>query len=99
MIPHKIVATRYNQYARYRLIFNVAHAGPTGTEETMRMQVLNVPTGTLSTPCGHTPGAASRRRKMYAEKSAPKSITSEARKSHMPTLAFQRPVSGRVEIV
>ena len=45
------------------------------------------------------PGAASIRKKMYAEKSAPKSITSDARKSQMPILAFQSPVSGRVETV
>src|SRR5437764_5805040 len=63
------------------------------------MAVLIVPTGTLSSPCGHMPGAASIRRKMYAENSPPKSITSDARKSQMPIFAFQRPVSGRLEIV
>jgi hypothetical protein len=65
----------------------------------MRIAVFIVPTGTLSSPCGHVPGAASMRRKMYAEKSPPKSITSDARKSQMPILAFQSPVSGRVETV
>src|SRR5437899_10441210 len=65
----------------------------------IRIAVFIVPTGTLRSPCGHIPGAESIRKKMYAEKSPPKSITSEARKSQMPIFAFQRPVSGRVEIV
>src|SRR5438874_5667043 len=65
----------------------------------IRIAVFIVPTGTLSNPCGHMPGGASIRKKMYAEKSPPKSITSEARKSQIPIFAFQRPVSGRVEIV
>ena len=64
MMPQQIVASMYHQYARYLLIFSAAHASTTVTEEMMRMQVLNVPTGTLSTPCGHIPGAASNRKKI-----------------------------------
>src|SRR5207245_11174298 len=97
--PHKIVASMYHQYARYRRIFSAAQASTTVTEDMMRMAVFIVPTGTLSNPCGHIPGGASSRKKMYAEKSPPKSITSDARNNQMPTLAFQRPVSGRVETV
>src|SRR5438876_8212778 len=94
-----IVASMYHQYARYLLIFSAAHASTTVTDDRIRIAVFMVPTGTLSKPCGHIPGGASSRKKMYAEKSPPKSITSDARNNQMPTFAFQRPVSGRVETV
>src|SRR4030095_557112 len=94
-----MVASMYHQYARYLLIFSDAHASTTVTDDMIRIAVFIVPTGTLSKPCGHIPGAESTRRKMEAEKSPPKSITSEARKSQIPIFAFQRPVSGRVETV
>src|SRR5947209_6955020 len=59
----------------------LAHARTTVTDEAMRMNVLAVASGTLrnSQPRGHT-GALVRIR-MYDEKSAPNSITSEARNS------------------
>src|SRR6266513_1733443 len=94
-----MVASMYHQYARYFRIFSDAHASTTVTDDMIRIAVFIVPTGTFSRPCGHMPGGASIRKKMYAEKSPPKSITSDARKSQIPILAFQRPVSGRVEIV
>src|SRR6266513_3422267 len=94
-----IVASMYHQYARYLLIFSDAHASTTVTDDRIRIAVFMVPTGTLSKPCGHIPGGASSRKKMYAEKSPPKSITSDARNNQMPTFAFQRPGSGRVETV
>src|SRR5436309_14114863 len=94
-----MVASMYHQYARYLLIFSDAHARTNVTDDMIRIAVFIVPTGTLSKPCGHMPGGESIRRKMYAEKSPPKSITSDARKSQIPIFAFQRPVSGRLEIV
>src|SRR4030095_6635838 len=94
-----MLASMSHQYARYFRIFSDAHARTTVTDDKMRIAVFIVPTGTLSKPCGHMPGGASIRRKIEAEKSPPKSITSDARKSQIPIFAFQRPVSGRVEIV
>src|SRR5215831_5369322 len=99
MIPQVIVASMYHQYALYFRIFSEAHARTTVTDDMIRIAVFIVPTGTLSNPCGHIPGGASMRKKMYAEKSPPKSMTSDARNSQIPIFAFQRPVSGRVEIV
>src|SRR5205814_7365554 len=99
MMPQVIVASMYHQYALYFRIFSDAHARTTVTDDMIRIAVFIVPTGTLSNPCGHMPGGESILRKMYAEKSPPKSITSDARKSQIPIFAFQRPVSGRLEIV
>src|SRR5205809_370621 len=67
------------------------------TDELIRMTVLMAPSGTLSSPCGHS--AAPLRRMMYVENKAPNSITSEARNSQMPSLPFARPVSGLTSTV
>src|SRR5512138_3475717 len=61
--------------------------------EVMSTVVLKVPIGTFSNTCGHA--GAPTRSKIYEENSAPKSIISEARNSHIPTLALNKPVSGR----
>jgi len=69
------------------------------TDEEIRSMVLSVASGTLRmlAPRGHS-GAATRS-KMYDEKSAPNSITSEAKNSQMPSLALYIPVSGRASTV
>src|SRR5215469_8336494 len=99
MMPQVIVASMYHQYARYLRIFSDAQASTTVTDDMIRIAVFIVPTGTFSKPCGHMPGGESIRKKMYAEKRPPKSITSDARKSQIPIFAFQSPVSGRFETV
>src|SRR5215467_15523520 len=63
------------------------------TDEQIRMTVLIAPSLTLSSPCGHS--TAPTRSRMYVENSAPKSMTSDARNSQIPSFPFARPVSGR----
>src|SRR6476619_6068814 len=45
-------------------IFSAAQDSTTVTDDAIRMAVFMVPTGTFSKPCGQSPGAASRRKKM-----------------------------------
>src|SRR5436190_11610211 len=85
------VRMRYNRCFPHSFNLSDAHAITIVTDELMRMTVLIAPSGTLSSPCGHS--AAPLRRMMYVENKAPNSITSEARNSQMPSLPFARPVS------
>ena len=72
------------------------------TLERINITVLNVACGMVSfkrciiEPCspigGHT--GAPVRSNMYAEKSPPKSIISDAKKSHIPSLELYNPVSS-----
>ena len=67
--------------------------------EVIRTKVLTVPTGIFSQPCGQKPSGEPTRNRIYVEKSAPNSMTSEARNSQIPTLALYSPVSGRASTV
>src|ERR1051325_4349598 len=64
-----------------------ANAFTIDPDEQIRRKVLNAVTGTLSTAPGlaHSPGAP-KRRMTYEPISAVKNITSEARKTHIPSL-------------
>src|SRR4051812_46605463 len=94
---HRIVTAKKN-LARPKLCnFKFAHAITTVTDDAIRTNVLNVPIGMLSKPCGHA--VLPTRRSTYDENSAPKSMTSEARNSQMPTFALYNPVSRRGSIV
>ena len=61
--------------------------------------VCATPNQTCSTspPCGHA--GADVRSSAYDENNAPKSITSDAMNSQMPSVTFVTPVSGRRSIV
>src|SRR4029450_5897940 len=61
--------------------------------------VFVVPSGrdSTSSPDGHA-GAATRRR-AYDENNGPKSMTSEARNTQMPSVTFETPVSARAVVV
>src|SRR5258708_37733625 len=76
-------------------IFSDAHAITTVMLEQMRTMVFVMPSGMFNKPCGESPGAAPTRSRMKDENNAPNNITSDARKSHMPTLALHKPVSAR----
>src|SRR5205085_12616743 len=67
----------------------LAHAKTTVTDEMINTSVLTVASGMFSPssrPCGQC--GTPLRRRISDEKSAPKSITSDARKSQIPSLAL-----------
>ena len=69
------------------------------TDEAIRTTVLSAARGTLSTSCctGHV--GAPLRSNAYDENNDPKSITSDARNSQIPSFGFVSPVSGRTSVV
>src|SRR5438067_6662973 len=67
----------------------------TVTLDRIRTKVLTVASGTLRNVQPRGQSGALLRNRIYVEKSAPKSITSDARNSQMPNLALYSPVSGR----
>src|SRR5687767_9808815 len=77
----------------------LAQAMTTVTLDPISTKVFNMASGTLrmSHPRGQV-GAVVRSR-MYDEKSAPKSITSDARNSQIPNFPLYSPVSGRSSMV
>src|SRR6266571_4347456 len=91
------VATRYTRCAPHLFILSDAHAITIVTDDEIRSTVLNAPSGMFSSWCGHSIEPI--RKMMYVEKSAPNSMTSEARNSQMPSLPFASPVSGRSSTV
>ncbi len=70
------------------------------TDEAIRTTVFSVASGTLSTSRLHpaTIGAPVRSN-AYDENNDPKSITSDARNSQIPSFGFVSPVSGRTSVV
>src|SRR5919201_4814846 len=91
------VSQRYRRCLLHSFNLRDAQAITIVTDELIRMMVLMVPSGTLSSPCGHS-GAPTRSR-MYDENSAPNNITSDARNNQMPSLPLASPVSGLTSTV
>src|SRR4051812_29167388 len=58
-----------------------AHAITIVTDEPISTKVLNIPSQTFRSPCGHS--TAPVRRMMYVENRAPNNITSEARNNQI----------------
>src|SRR6266404_1781547 len=93
--PHRMVRPMYNLYRPGFFIFSEAQLMTIVTLEIISTSVLIVASGMLrnSAPCSHV--SAPVRNSTYVENNAPNSITSEARKSQMPSLALYRTVYGR----
>ena len=89
------VAPMYRRYFPKSFILSDAQDITIVTDDPMRTMVLSVASGTLRivAPSGHS--VAPVRRMMYDEKSAPNSMTSEARNSQIPSLTLFSPVSAR----
>ena len=101
VIAQIIVTPRYTLYFLMSFCFNDTHAMTIVTLERINMIVLNVACGTVSMsmcniePCSPIGGqiGAPVLSKIYAEKRPPNSITSDAKKSHIPNFALYNPVS------
>ena len=97
-----MVVPRYSLYLFKSFCFNETHAITIVTLDRINITVLNVACGMVSfnrciiEPCspigGHT--GAPVRSNMYAEKSHPKSIISDAKKSQIPSFELYKPVSS-----
>src|SRR5579871_2541166 len=93
--PHRIVMPIYILYLPRSFFFKDAQLMTIVKLEMIRTMVLIVARGTFrnAAPCSQV--SAPVRSNTYVENSAPNNMTSDARNSHMPSLALYRPVSGR----
>src|SRR5579859_371969 len=93
--PHRNVSPMYNLYLPRFFCFSDTQLMTIVMLEMISTMVLMVARGILrnAAPCSHVSEPV--RRRTYVENSAPKSITSDARNSHTPSLALYKPVSGR----
>src|SRR5262245_47253939 len=97
--PRPTVANMYSRKVLNRRRISEAQAITMVTDEVMSTMVLKVAIGTLRMldPWGQV--SEPTRIMMQVANRAPNSITSDARKSQMPSLPLVTPVSGRASVM